>query len=126
MNNGKIEFLGDLSAFCVPPVYPEPKGQFVPEALAAGTPVVVPRTGAFPEWIERTGGGLLFEPDDAQSLAEALARLALAPHLARSLGERGRAAVLKHCTAEKMARSVVAVLARHAPAPAPGREGERP
>ena len=40
------------------------------EALAAGLPVVQPRHGAFPEWIEATGGGVLVEPQSPAALAE--------------------------------------------------------
>ena len=59
---GKLDFLASLHALSVPTVYREPKGLFVLEALACGVPVVQPAHGAFPEMIERTGGGILVEP----------------------------------------------------------------
>jgi glycosyltransferase involved in cell wall biosynthesis len=43
--------------------------------LAAGVPVVLPRSAAFPELIEQTGGGVLCDPRIQPSLAEALERL---------------------------------------------------
>ena len=51
----------------VPATYDEPKGMFLLEAMASGVPVVQPRRGAFIEIVEKTGGGLLVEPDDPDS-----------------------------------------------------------
>ena len=42
------------------------------EAMAVGVPVVQPRRGAFIEMIERTGGGMLVDPDSADALADGL------------------------------------------------------
>ncbi len=41
----------------VPTTYRDPKGLFVLESLAAGVPAAQPRHGAFPEMLERLGGG---------------------------------------------------------------------
>ena len=68
----KINFLRGLDLLSVPATYDEPKGIFLLEAMACGVPVVQPRRGAFTEVVERTGGGVLVEPDDPDSLAEAL------------------------------------------------------
>jgi len=79
------------------------------EAWAAGVPVVLPRRGAFPELIEAVGGGLLCEPEDPTSLADALAELLTDPGRARELGRQGREAVAGRFTEERMAREVAAV-----------------
>ena len=68
----KAEFLQGLDVMSVPCTYDEPKGIFLLEAMACGVPVVQPRRGSFPEIIERTGGGLLVEPDDPVALADSL------------------------------------------------------
>ena len=60
---GKLEFLRSLDVLSVPATYDEPKGMFLLEAMASGVPVVQPRRGAFTEVVEKTGGGLLVEPD---------------------------------------------------------------
>jgi len=105
----KLEFLQSLTVFSVPATYGEAFGLYVIEALATGVPVVQPRHGGFPEIIAATGGGLLCEPDDARSLADALEQLLLNPDRARALGEAGRNAVSEHFTAEAMARRTLAV-----------------
>lgn len=69
---GKIAFLRQLDVLSVPATYDEPKGMFLLEAMASGVPVVQPRRGAFIEMVERTGGGLLVAPDNADALAEGL------------------------------------------------------
>lgn len=99
----KLRFLSELSLFSVPATYGEAFGLYVIEALACGVPVVQPRHGAFPELIERTGGGRLCEPDDALSLAETLEALLLDEPARDQLANRGLTAVRNEFTAVKMA-----------------------
>src|SRR5262249_56861651 len=61
---GKLAFLRAVDVLSVPSPYPQPKGLYLLEALASGLPVVAPRHGAFPEMLARTGGGVLFAPND--------------------------------------------------------------
>jgi glycosyltransferase involved in cell wall biosynthesis len=70
---GKAALLRGIHVLSVPTIYREPKGLFVLEALANGTPVVQPRHGSFPELIEATGGGLLVAPGDPAVLAATFA-----------------------------------------------------
>jgi glycosyltransferase involved in cell wall biosynthesis len=48
---------------------------FLLEAMASGVPVVQPRRGAFTEIVEKTGGGVLVEPDNPEALADGFYRL---------------------------------------------------
>lgn len=121
----RVRFLGGLSVFSVPSAYPEPVGMFVPEALAAGVPVVVPRVGCLPEWLGATGGGLLVESPSPAALAAALGRLMREPALARQLGESGRQAVLGQYTTEQMAGAALEVFGQYLPA-APSRTMDAP
>jgi glycosyltransferase involved in cell wall biosynthesis len=105
----KIRFLQSLDVLSVPSAFDEPKGLFVFEALANGVPVVEPRRGAYPEVLERTGGGLLVEPDSAAALAEALRTMWLDAGLRRRLGDQGCAAVREHHSIERMAEATAAV-----------------
>jgi glycosyltransferase involved in cell wall biosynthesis len=89
----KIAFLESLTVFSVPATYGEAFGLYVIEALAAGVPVVLPNTAAFPELVSATEGGRLFEleataAESAERLADALESLLGAPAEARALGER--------------------------------------
>jgi glycosyltransferase involved in cell wall biosynthesis len=99
----KIAFLQGLDALSVPSPYAEPKGLYLLEALANGVPCVEPRHGAFPEVLERTGGGLLFEPNDPRSLAGQLLALAEDREAARALGRRGSEGVRAHHSVARMA-----------------------
>jgi glycosyltransferase involved in cell wall biosynthesis len=100
---GKIEFLRSLSILSVPSAYDEQKGIFLLEAMASGVAVVQPRRGAFPEILQRTGGGVMVEPGDAASLADGIYRLWKNPEVAAELGRRGAEGVGKYFSASQMA-----------------------
>ncbi|MCX7047475.1 MAG: glycosyltransferase, partial [Candidatus Sumerlaeota bacterium] len=106
----KIRFLSGLSCFSEPATHPDSKGQPMAEALAAGTPVVLPDSGCFPEWIQATQGGLLFPAGDSAALAAAVARLMKEPELGRVLGSAGRRAIRERFTIERMAQATIAAL----------------
>lgn len=105
----KIEFLRTGTVLSVPATYGEAFGLYLLEAWASGVPVVQPRHGAFPELIERTGGGLLCAPDEPAALADTLESLLLDPAKIRSLGEAGRSGV-RAFTVETMAEQTETVL----------------
>ena len=106
----KIAFLRGLDVLSVPGPFPDPKGMYLLEAMAAGVPVVQPRRGAYPEVIGRTGGGLLVEPG-ARTLAEGLKRLHDDRDLARELGARGATGVRQHYSIQKSAARLAEVYA---------------
>jgi glycosyltransferase involved in cell wall biosynthesis len=106
---GKLAFLTGLDVLSVPTTYREPKGLFVLESMASGVPVVQPAHGAFPELIGDTGGGVLFEPGSAAELAHALDDLRRDPDRRRELGRRGREAVLRDRTDDRMADDTLGV-----------------
>jgi glycosyltransferase involved in cell wall biosynthesis len=94
--DGKLAFLRSVDVLSVPATYDEPKGVFLLEAMASGVPVVQPRRGAFTEIVEKTGGGLLVAPDDADALADGLYRLWHDRSLGETLGRRGFDGVREH------------------------------
>jgi glycosyltransferase involved in cell wall biosynthesis len=106
---GKIRFLQSLDVMSVPATYAEPKGIFLLEAMANGVPVVQPRRGAFPEIIERTGGGLIVDADDGEALADGLLTIWTDPERAAALGEAGAAGVREHYTVGRMAEEAESV-----------------
>ena len=105
----KLHFLQGLHVLSVPSPYNEPKGLYLLEAMANGVPVVQPRRGAFPEMLEKTGGGILAEPEDLDSIAEGILTLRRNPALARELGQRGAHGVNEHYSAAHMARRAAEV-----------------
>jgi glycosyltransferase involved in cell wall biosynthesis len=107
----KIAFLRGLHVLSVPGPFPDPKGMYLLEAMAAGVPVVQPRRGAYPEVIGRTGGGLVVDTTP-EALAEGLVRLYRDRELARELGERGAAGVREHYSVSASAARALEVYAR--------------
>ena len=120
----KIDFLRSLALASVPTDYQEPKGIFLLEAMAAGTPVVQPCKGAFAEIVEKTGGGLIVDANDAAVLAETLARLCLDASERQKLGRRASEGVRRHYSVSEMARQSVAVFEKLA-APEPVAEKQQ-
>ena len=105
----KITFLQGLSVMCTPSP-DEAFGRFAIEAMAVGTPVVLPDRGAFPELIETTGGGLLAESDEPKALARTINKLLKDADKREVLGKAGREAVLQHYSVEKMAGRVMELI----------------
>jgi glycosyltransferase involved in cell wall biosynthesis len=106
---GKLAFLDGIDLMCVPTVYPEPKGMYVLESLARGTPVVLPAHGAFPELVEATGGGELVPPGDTQALAARLAELMGDQSRRLEMGRRGMQAIRDRFTDDHMATGMLEV-----------------
>ncbi len=107
----KIAFLQGLDVLTVPATYKEPKGVFLLEAMACGVPVVQPHHGAFTEIVEKTGGGILVEPDDPSSLADGLNRLRKQPELAERLAQSAFAGVRRHYSVQNSADRALDVYA---------------
>lgn len=105
----KLAFLRDLDVLSVPAVYDEPKGLFLLEAMAAGVPVVQPRRGAFIEVVEKTGGGILVDPDSAGSLADGFHRLWRDGDERRALAGRAFDGVRAHYTIAQSAARLIEV-----------------
>jgi glycosyltransferase involved in cell wall biosynthesis len=105
----KIAFLQELDMLSVPATYAEPKGMFLLEAMASGVPVVQPRRGAFPEIVEKTGGGILVDADDPDALADGILALWKDPARRAALGTAGATGVREHYHVGHMAEVVESV-----------------
>ena len=103
----KIAFLRKLDVMSVPATYDEPKGVSLLEAMACGVPLVQPRRGSFTEIVENTGGGLLVQPDDPQSLAEGILKIVRNQKLAEELSANGFRGVREQYSAANMADRVL-------------------
>jgi len=105
----KIDFLQNLSIFSVPGTRNDPKGRHLLEAMAGGIPVVQPRSGAFTEIVETTGGGVLVKSDDPEDLSEGIWDLWKNPEKRRELGSRGYDGVRMHYGSDHMAEKALEV-----------------
>jgi len=103
----RIEFLRNLSVLSVPVKSGQAFGAFQAEALAAGVPLVQPKVGGFPEVIELTGGGVIYEPNDADHLAEALRSVLTQPEMLQEMREKGHKATHEHFNIEAVATKML-------------------
>ncbi|HVN59603.1 MAG TPA: glycosyltransferase family 4 protein [Bacteroidales bacterium] len=90
---GKYEFFDSIDVMSVPVRKYDGYGLYILEANASGIPVVQPATGAFPEIIGTTKGGILYSVDDVDTLASNLYELLTDSSRAVSLGSAGRSMV---------------------------------
>lgn len=82
IDDGAVTFLGFRSSVwktleqhdvvVVPSTLPEPFGNTAVEAVLAGRPVIVSRTGGLPEAVSGVESALVVEPGDASALADAV------------------------------------------------------
>lgn len=106
----RVDFLSSLSVLSVPAEHKEAFGVYIIEAMASGVPVAQPNQGAFPELLNITKGGIIFEPNEPQVLANALESLLLNPDHIRELGNQGRKSVKENFTIERMAEEFMDVM----------------
>jgi glycosyltransferase involved in cell wall biosynthesis len=120
--NGAVEFAGtahgdellahylDADVFCLPS-----KREGLPlailEAMAAGLPVLATPVGAIADVVEDGEHGILVPPDDVETLADAITRLAADAGLRERLGTAAQDRVVSLCGPAEVARQWRAVYA---------------
>lgn len=109
----KVDFLNRMHVLSVPTPYREPKGLFALEAMANGVPIVQPDHGVYPDYIEKTGGGLLVESPTPKAIADGLEEVVLNPERRQELSVRGREGVRAFYTDDRMADDTIDVYERH-------------
>ncbi|MGI9628374.1 MAG: glycosyltransferase family 4 protein, partial [Longimicrobiales bacterium] len=103
------EIYRSADVFCLASRF-EPFGTSFVEAMAYELPCVGPNAWAVPEIIEHKRTGLLFDPDSAASLAEALVRVLSDPTERLEMGKAGRERTLKRFTWPRIADKISAGL----------------
>jgi len=98
----KQEFFRKVDVISVPVRKYDGYGLYILEANGAGIPVVQPGTGAFPEIVQTTGGGITYFPDNHEELVKSLYRVFTDSYLRKQLGEKGFAGVRSALSLEKM------------------------
>ena len=105
----KDELFRSIDLMSVPVNKHDAYGLYLLTANQAGVPVVQPATGAFPEIIEATGGGITYIPDTAENLARAISNLLEDRKATRNLGLKGREGVMNNFTTTRMAEKLMDV-----------------
>ena len=88
------KFWNSIDIAVVPSTEPEPFGMVVIEAMLAKKPVVASNHGGPTEIVVNGGTGFLFEPNNHESLAQALEKLIQDKQLGATFGEKGFERVL--------------------------------
>ena len=89
------EFFRETRLFVVPSICFETFGLTAAEAMAAGKPVIASNIGALRETVDDGRTGLLFEPGNAEDLAEKIRYLWDRPKLCGEMGQAGREKALR-------------------------------
>lgn len=117
----RVRFLGQLSPEALTGLYEGAIALLAPsrcyevfpmillEAFREGTPVIARRLGPFPEVIEQSGAGLLFESE--AELRAALEQLAGDAELRRTLGDSGRRAFEQYWSEEVVLQDYLRLIA---------------
>ena len=103
----KQAFLKSLSVLSVPAQFGESFGFYVIEAMAAGVPVVQPHCASFPELVETTSGGRVYNHEGPESLADALEGMLHNPTEAKAIGLKAREVVREIFSVEHMAEQMI-------------------
>jgi len=109
----RIGFFRPLSVFSVPAPGGTAFGVSLLEAFASGVPVVQPNIGAYQELVHATGGGILYEPNDADTLSDALTSMILDQDQAHEMGRRGRSSVHRSFSAQAMAEKLIEICGKY-------------
>ena len=104
--NKKTEFFKSVDVISVPVRKYDGYGLYILEANGAGIPVVQPATGAFPEIIAKTGGGVTYYPDTIETLSEALIKILNDKNMRETLGAAGSKGVRKELSLNKMSENL--------------------
>ena len=94
----------------IPSLY-EPFGIVALEALAAGAPLIVARTGGLAELVVGTHAGVTFEPGNPDDLADAIEQVLMNDELATILVANARDLVERKYAWEAIARATAEVYA---------------
>lgn len=71
----RMEYLEKVSVISVPVRNGEAFGIYLTEAMAAGIPIVQPNLGAFPEIVEKSQGGIIYQQNTPEELSKTLKAL---------------------------------------------------
>jgi glycosyltransferase involved in cell wall biosynthesis len=106
---GLREFFREVSVLSVPVRKGEAFGIYLLESMSSGIPIVQPALGAFPEIVQLSGGGVTYEPNTPEALAEAVKELLCDPRKMDDLSLQGRSGVEQHFHVEGQVQKMLEV-----------------
>lgn len=106
LGDSKKAFFSNIDVMSVPVRKHDGYGLYLLEANLHGVPVVQPATGAFPEIVKRTGGGITYSPDTVSELAQSLLKVLNDHELRFKLGKEGKENVLGKLSLAKMSEDL--------------------
>ena len=108
-NPHRKNFLNRMQLISVPVRKGEAFGIYLSEAMASGIPVVQPALGAFPEIVNKAGGGVIYTPNTPESLAKALAELLDDQAKLEQLSNEARLSAETHFDINKQAQKLTEI-----------------
>ncbi len=102
--------LREYDVLLFPPIWPEPFGRILIEAMASGLAVICTPVGGVPEIVTDERDGLFFAPEDAEGLASQIERLLRDPSLRYRLAQAARRTVEERFSLSRMVDQVEAYL----------------
>ncbi|MCX6278138.1 MAG: glycosyltransferase family 4 protein [Bacteroidetes bacterium] len=103
------DFFKGLTLLSVPVLKGEAFGLYQLEAMASGIPVVQPELGGFPEIIRKSGGGMVYHPNNPVTLAETISSLLSDPEKLTALGLAGRKGVEDHFDCRRISEKLILI-----------------
>jgi glycosyltransferase involved in cell wall biosynthesis len=88
----------------------EALGRVLLEAMAAGKPVIAPKLGGIPHYVQEGVNGLLFERENVADLARQLRRLLISPELQARLGRNGQQLARTQYNETALGESILAMV----------------
>ena len=82
---------------------------YLTESMASGIPVVQPALGAFPEIVNLSGGGIIYQPNTPDALCDALAILLSDREKLDTLSLNGRKGVELNFNIHNQAKEMIEV-----------------
>lgn len=106
---GRRAFMRKVAIGTVPVRNGEAFGMYLPELMASGIPIVQPALGAFPEIVEKSGGGRIYTPNNPATLADTWATLLSNTEELQGLGIQARRGVEQYFNIHDHAKEMIGV-----------------
>lgn len=84
-----LERIRGAAGMVISSIYEEPFGRTVIEGLGTGAPLIITRSGAFPEILEGTTCGLFYDRENPEELAQHMAKLLDDPAEGKRMAQEG-------------------------------------